>query len=228
MQWGSSPRSSCHSVSFWAEQVLLTAEAELIAEMRRPGPFSQQAWAHETCERVSVALHAIVRLADHSMQRYAHPPQQRDPAGACEAADSEPKAGERDVHAARLEQAAYVRLGEQSLLRGMKRAALLRLMEQDEAWDNGDEWGSEGPCSEEEGLSAGGNESGGESDESESDESEGESEEALAPGVGQGGGEAAHQVGAGSQLACEVHGSLHQPADEDPSPEKRARKKPKL
>ena len=209
-------------MSSWAEQVLLTAEAELIAEMRRPGPFCLQARAHEPCERVLVAFHAIVRLADHSMQRYAHPPQQRDPAGACGAAGSEPKAGERDVHAARLEQAAYVRLGEQSLLRGMKRAALLRLMVQDEAWDGGDEGGSEGPCSEEEGLSAGGDESGGESD-----DSEGESEEALAPGGGRGGGEAAHQVGAGSQHACEVHGSLHQPADEDPSPDKQARKKPK-
>ena len=224
MEWGSSPYGSCHSVSSSAKQVLLTAEAELIAGLRRPGPFSQETWAREPCDRVSMALHAIVRLADHSMQRYAHPPPQRNPAGACKAADSKPRAGERDVHAARLEQAAYMRLGEQSLLRGMKRAALLRLMEQDEAWDNGGEWGSEGPCSEVEGLSEGGDESDGESD-----ESEGESEDALAPGFGPGGAEAAQQVGAGSQLACEVHGSSTQPLDEDllldPS---QARKKPKL
>ena len=200
------------------------AGAEHIAELRRPGAFST--WPGESCDRLSVALHALVRLADHSMQRYAHPPPQHNAVTACEAADCKPRAGERDAHAERLEQAAYVRLGEQSLLRGMKRAALLRLMRQVEAGRSEDEGGSEGPSSDEEGpvlMYGGGDESDGESDESEV-----KSKEALAPGFGPGGGEAAQQAGAGSQLACEVHGSLHRPADEDLSHEQQVRKKPKL
>lgn len=210
-------------MSILAKQVLIMAGAEHIAELARPGAFNRQAWVLASCDCLSVALHALVRLADHSMERYAHPPQQRDPGGACEGAESKSRAGERDPHVARLEQAAYVRLGEQSLLRGMKRVALLRLMEQHGAGESGDECGSEGPRCDDEALSEGDDDSDGESD-----ESEGESEEALALGFGPGGAEAAQQVGAVSQLACKVHGSLHRPANGDPSPEKQAKKKPKL
>ena len=200
---------------------------EDFAELRRPGEVAGSAWEHvdvqTDCSRLWVALNALSRLADRSMQRYAHPPQQPNLACAHKAFDGEPSAGEGDQHAARLEQAAFVRMGEQSLLRHMKGMALECLLEQQCATDSGHEYDSQEPGSDEESVSGCCNASGGESD-----ESEGEAQEALALGLAPGGGEVAQQRAAGSQLAGEVHASPVQPCAGDCAPVEQARKKPKL
>ena len=195
------------------------AGAQDVAALRLPDAFEQQEWAEASSDRLSVALNAIVQLADHSTQRYAHPPQQPGAGAARDAAASDAAPGERDLHAMRLEQAAYVRMGEQSLLRGMKRAALLCQMEEHGAGESGDECGSEEPWTDEEDLTDGDDELNGEFEES-------PCLQTLAVGFGPGGGEAAQQRGAGSQPANE--GQKVRPYAEDLAPEKQAMGKRKL